>query len=53
MDFRGLGLCTVSIVGQSADVECVGGRGSMVTCWGKVGGGGEDRGKMDVKGQKE
>jgi hypothetical protein len=25
--------------------ECVGGRGSVMTGWGRIGGGGEDRGK--------
>jgi hypothetical protein len=31
---QGLGLYNVGTVGSSVDGECVGGRGSMVRCWG-------------------
>jgi hypothetical protein len=48
-----LGLCKVGIVGWSADGECVGGIGSVVTGWGRMGGEGEGRETMYEKGQKE
>jgi hypothetical protein len=32
--------------------ECVGGRGSVVTGWGRIGGEGEDGERVDEKGQK-
>jgi hypothetical protein len=38
-------VCTVVTMGQSAGGEYVGGRGSVVTGWGRIRGGGEDRGK--------
>jgi hypothetical protein len=38
---QGFGLCKVDIVGWSAGDECVGGRGSLVTGWGRMGGEGE------------
>jgi hypothetical protein len=34
-DCRGLGLCKVGMVGWSASVQYVGGRGSLVTGWGE------------------
>jgi hypothetical protein len=34
----GVGLCKVGIVGWSAGDECEGGRGSLVTGWGRIGG---------------
>jgi hypothetical protein len=40
-DCRGLGLYTVGIVGWSAGDECIGGRGSLVIGWGRMGGKGE------------
>jgi hypothetical protein len=40
-----LGLCTISTVVLSAGGECEGGRFNVVTGWGKIGGGGEDRGR--------
>jgi hypothetical protein len=49
-DCRGLGLCTVGTVGQSAGGEFVGGRVSVVTGWEKIGGGGEDRGQSGLEG---
>jgi hypothetical protein len=51
---RGLGLCKVDIVGWSEDDECVGGRGSLVTGWGRMKGEGEGwRKRVDEKGQNE
>jgi hypothetical protein len=44
-DCRGLGLCAVGTVGNSADDDCGGGRSSVVTGWGRMGGGGKDTGK--------
>jgi hypothetical protein len=41
-DFRGLGLCTIGIVGYSAGGLCVGGRDSVMTGWGRIGEGCED-----------
>jgi hypothetical protein len=35
-DCRGLGVCTVGTVGQSAGDECVGGWGSVVIGWGRT-----------------
>jgi hypothetical protein len=43
-DCRGLGLCTVGTVDWLAAGECVGGRGSVVTGWGRMKGRDEDRG---------
>jgi hypothetical protein len=37
-DCRGLQLYKVGTVGWSAVDECVGGRGSLVTGWGRMGG---------------
>jgi hypothetical protein len=37
-DCRGLGMCKVGIVLWSLGDECVGGRSSLVTGWGKTGG---------------
>jgi hypothetical protein len=44
-DCRGLELCTLNTVGYLAGGEYIGGRGSMVTCWGRIRGRSEDRGK--------
>jgi hypothetical protein len=44
-DCRGLGLYTVGIVGYSVGGECVGGRASMVTGCGRIGGRSEDKGR--------
>jgi hypothetical protein len=44
-DFRGLWLCRVGIVGWSVGDECVGGRGSMVKGYGRMGGEGDGRGE--------
>jgi hypothetical protein len=44
-DCRGLGVCAVGRVGQSAGSEYVGGKGSVVTGWGRMGAEGGDRGK--------
>jgi hypothetical protein len=44
---RGAGVCIVGTVGWSAGGKCVGGRGSVVTGWERIGGGGEDRGKSE------
>jgi hypothetical protein len=33
---RGLGLCKVGIVSWSVGDECVGGRGSLATGWGRM-----------------
>jgi hypothetical protein len=38
-------LNAVGTAGQSAGGECIVGKGSVVTGWGKTGGGDEDRGK--------
>jgi hypothetical protein len=35
-DFRDLGLCKVGIVSWSVGDECVGGRGSLATGWGRM-----------------
>jgi hypothetical protein len=40
-DCTGLGLCKVGIVGWSVSDECVGGRYSLVTGWGRMGGEGK------------
>jgi hypothetical protein len=40
-----LGLCKVGIVGWSAGGECIGGRGSLLTVWGRMEGEGKDRGR--------
>jgi hypothetical protein len=48
----GAGVCTVGVVSSSVDGECVGGR-SNVKGWGRIGGRGEDRGRVNEKGQKE
>jgi hypothetical protein len=40
-----LGFCKVGTVAWSAGGECVGVRGSVVTGWGRTGGGGEGRGR--------
>jgi hypothetical protein len=46
--------CRVGIVGWSMGDECEGGRGSLVTGSGRMGGGGEVWGKrVDEKGQNE
>jgi hypothetical protein len=42
-DCRCLGLCKVGIVSLSVGDECVGGRCSLVTGWGRMGGEGEFR----------
>jgi hypothetical protein len=39
-DCRGVGLCKVGIVDCPAGDECVGVRISLVTSWGRMGGGG-------------
>jgi hypothetical protein len=44
-DSRRLELCKVDIVGCSAGGECVEGSGSLVTGWGRIGGGGKGRGR--------
>jgi hypothetical protein len=44
-DCRSLGLCKFGIVGWLLGDECVGGRGSLVTGWGRMGGEGEGRGE--------
>jgi hypothetical protein len=49
----GLGLSKVGTVGQSAGGECVRGKGSVETGWGRIGGGAKNRGRADEKGQKE
>jgi hypothetical protein len=41
-DFRGLGVFAFGTVDESPDGECIGGRGSVMTDWGRVGGGGKD-----------
>jgi hypothetical protein len=45
MDFRELRLCAVILVGSSSGGECLRGKGSVVTGWGKIGGRGENRRK--------
>jgi hypothetical protein len=35
-DCRSLELCKVGIVGWSVGDECIGGRGSLLTCWGRM-----------------
>jgi hypothetical protein len=40
-DCRGLGLCKVGTVGCSVGDKCKGGRGSLVTSWGRMGEEGE------------
>jgi hypothetical protein len=52
-DCRGLGLCKVGIVSWSADGECLGGWGVLVTGWGRIGGEGENRERVDGKCQQE
>jgi hypothetical protein len=44
-DCKGYGLCKVVIVGWSVGDECVGGRGCLVTGWGRMGGEGEGLGR--------
>jgi hypothetical protein len=46
---QGLVLCKVGIVGWSAGDECVGGRCSLVTSWGRVGGAGISRGRARMR----
>jgi hypothetical protein len=46
-DCRGLGFCIVGTVGCSVGDDCVRGRGSMVTGWGRMVGGGEDGEKSE------
>jgi hypothetical protein len=41
----GLGLYKVGIVGWSVGDECVGGRGSLVTGWGRMGAEGKGNGR--------
>jgi hypothetical protein len=43
------GLCKVGIVVWSVGDECAGGRGSLVTGWGRMGGEGEGRGREWVR----
>jgi hypothetical protein len=51
---RALELCKVDIVDWSVGDKCVGGRGSLVTGWGRMGREGEGWGKrMGEKGRKE
>jgi hypothetical protein len=45
-------VCTVGTIGWSVGGECVGGRGSVVTDWGRIGEG-EDGDREDEKGQKK
>jgi hypothetical protein len=53
-DCRALGLCKLGIVDWSVGDEYVGGRGSLVTGWQRMGGESEGWGKrLDEKGQKE
>jgi hypothetical protein len=47
-DYKGVGLCIVGTVGKSTGGECVRGRGSVVTGWGRIGGRGEDRGRKSI-----
>jgi hypothetical protein len=44
-DYRRLGLSTVGTVEYSVGGECVGGRGSLMTGWERIGGEGEEGGK--------
>jgi hypothetical protein len=44
------GMYKVGIVGWSADDECEGGRGSLVTGWERMGGEGESWGKTGWQG---
>jgi hypothetical protein len=48
-DCRRLGLCKVVIVGWSAGDECVGGKGSLVASWGRIGRECEARGREWVR----
>jgi hypothetical protein len=48
-DCRVLGFCKVGIVGWSVGDECVGGKGSLVTGWGRMGGEGEGWGREWVR----
>jgi hypothetical protein len=53
-DCKGLGLCKVGIVGWSVSDEFVGGRGSLVTGWRRMGGECEGCGKrVGEKGQSK
>jgi hypothetical protein len=53
-DCNRLGLCKVGIVGWSVGDECVRGKCSLVTGWGKNGRGRCGQGeRVDEKGQKE
>jgi hypothetical protein len=53
MDFSRLGVFMVGIVNYSTGGECAGGSGSVLTCWGRIGGGGEGRGREWMrKGRK-
>jgi hypothetical protein len=49
-DCRGMGLCAIGTVGQTVGGECAGGKGRVVTGWGRIEGGGEDRGKSGWEG---
>jgi hypothetical protein len=49
-DCRGLELCAVGTVGQSAGGEYVGGMGSVVTDWWRMGGRGDGRGMSAWEG---
>jgi hypothetical protein len=51
-DCRGLGLSVVGTADYSAGDDCVGARGSVVTGW-RIGGGGENRERVDVQRRKE
>jgi hypothetical protein len=42
-DCRGLGLCTLGPSRLVSHGECVGGRGCVVTGWGRIGGIGKDQ----------
>jgi hypothetical protein len=48
-DCRVLGLCNVGIKGWSVGDECIGGRGSLVTGWGTMGGKGRTGGREWVR----
>jgi hypothetical protein len=48
-DCRGLGLYKVGIAGLSADNECVGRKGSLVTGWGRMVRESEGRGREWVR----
>jgi hypothetical protein len=41
---QGAGIVCIGTVGYSAGSKCVGGRGSVVTGWERIGRGGESRG---------